>query len=366
MRIEAWVADTGGLPLRREILTLDGLRPGEVLVRVEAVGVCHTDLAWVNGSRPSPFPLVAGHEGAGVVTATGDGVTGVRVGDRVAMSFASCGACPPCAAGRPAYCRSFRALNSGFGGGREKEPRLTRESGEPVTIGFFGQSSFADHALTTPRNLVPLPDWVPATVAAPFGCGVQTGAGAVLTTFGMQAGQSLVVFGTGAVGMSAVMAAALAGGETVVAVDPVARRRELAMQLGATHALAPDEVDAGALRGVLADGFDWALDTTGRPEVVRTAVGALHTTGTVGLVAAGSTGAELAVPLRDLVVGRRVRGVVEGDSVPQVFIPRLFELWRAGRFPVDALLTTWPAEDINDALHAMEDGTAVKPVVQFL
>ncbi|MCU1615620.1 MAG: Alcohol dehydrogenase, zinc-binding protein [Frankiales bacterium] len=363
--IDAWVADVGGPPLVRETLTLDGLRSGEVLVRVEAVGVCHTDIAWVNGSRPSPFPLIAGHEGAGVVAATGEGVAGFDVGDRVVMSFASCGSCRPCLTGRPAYCHSFRTLNSGFGGGREQEPRVRRASGEHVTAGFFGQSSFADHALTTPRNLVRLPDWAPTSVAAPFGCGVQTGAGAVLTTFGMRPGQSLVVFGAGAVGMSAVMAAAVAGGGTVVAVDPVERRRELALQLGATHALTPAEVASGALRAILADGFDWALDTSGRPEVVRSAVEALHSTGTVGLVAAGQTGAELAVPLRDLIVGRRVCGLVEGDAVPQVFIPRLLELWRDGRFPVDALLSVWPAEDINDALSAMVDGTAVKPVVRF-
>ena len=362
--IRAWVADapTGGLTL--ETLDLDEIRPGEVLVRVAAVGVCHTDIAYTDGSRPTaPFPLVAGHEGAGVISAVGEATDGFAVGDRVLMSFSSCGSCRGCLAGRPARCASFRELNSGFGG-PGSGGRLTRRNGEKVSAGFFGQSSFADHALTGVRNLVRVPDGVPLPLAAPFGCGFQTGAGAVLNTLRLQPGDALLVTGTGAVGMSAVMAARAAGAAVIVAVDPVESRRTLALTLGATMALDPADVAGGAL-GAVKVPFDFAIDTSGRPEMIRAAVAAVHSEGVVVLIAAGQTGAVADIPLRDLIVGRQVRGAVEGDSVPQLLIPRLLELWRAGQFPVEALVSTFAATELDDAMRAMKLGHVVKPVVVF-
>ena len=362
--IRAWVADTptGGLTL--ETLDLDEIRPGEVLVRVAAVGVCHTDIAYTDGSRPTaPFPLVAGHEGAGVISAVGEATDGFAVGDRVLMSFSSCGSCRGCLAGRPARCASFRELNSGFGG-PGSGGRLTRRNGEKVSAGFFGQSSFADHALTGLRNLVRVPDGVPLPLAAPFGCGFQTGAGAVLNTLRLQPGDALLVTGTGAVGMSAVMAARAAGAAVIVAVDPVESRRTLALTLGATIALDPAEVADGAL-GAMKVPLDFAIDTSGRPEMIRAAVAAVHAEGVVVLIAAGRTGAVADIPLRDLIVGRQVRGAVQGDSVPQLLIPRLLELWRAGQFPVEALVSTFAATELDDAMRAMKLGHVVKPVVLF-
>ncbi|HVW41702.1 MAG TPA: NAD(P)-dependent alcohol dehydrogenase [Amycolatopsis sp.] len=357
MLIDAWVAETAGAPLVPRRLELDELRAGEVLVRIGAAGVCHTDISYTDGSRPAPFPLIAGHEGAGVVSAVGAGVTEFAVGDRVVLSFSSCGNCRSCRLGRPSYCDSFRRLNTGFGGADEA-PRFRTVSGSPVTGGFFGQSCFAGHALTRPRNLVRLPESVPFAVAAPFGCGVQTGAGAVLNTLKAGTGASIAVFGAGAVGLSAVMAAAAAGAATIAAVDPIEQRRALAKTLGARQALDPAE--AGTLAG-----FDYAIDTTGRPDVIRTAVAATHNTGTTCLIGSGPAGTEVSLPLRDLVVGRRVRGLVEGDSVPQVFLPLLLGLWESGRFPVEALITTFPSTELNAAMHAMHTGHAVKPVVVF-
>jgi aryl-alcohol dehydrogenase len=362
--IRAWVADTpaGGLTL--ETLDLDEIRPGEVLVRVAAVGVCHTDIAYTDGSRPTaPFPLVAGHEGAGVIAAVGEATQGFAIGERVLMSFSSCGSCRGCLAGRPARCSSFRELNSGFGG-PGSGGRLTRPNGEKVSAGFFGQSSFADYALTSVRNLVRVPDDVPLHLAAPFGCGIQTGAGAVLNALRLQPGDALLVTGTGAVGMSAVMAARAAGAAVIVAVDPVESRRTLALTLGATHALDPADVAGGAL-GRMRVPLDFAIDTSGRPEMIRAAVAAVHSEGVVVLIAAGQTGAVADIPLRDLVVGRQVRGAVEGDSVPQLLIPRLLALWRAGQFPVEALVSTFAATELDDAMRAMKLGHVVKPVVVF-
>ena len=319
--VRAWVADAPGGPLSPETLELDEIRPGEVLVRVAAVGVCHTDIAYTDGSRPAaPFPLVAGHEGAGVIAAVGPGTEGFSAGDRVVMSFSSCGRCRGCLAGRPARCSSFRELNSGFGG-PGSGGRLTRRNGDKVSAGFFGQSSFAEHALTGVRNLVRVPDGVPLPLAAPFGCGIQTGAGAVLNTLRLQPGDTLLVTGTGAVGMSAVMAARAAGAAAIVAVDPVESRRARALTLGATHALDPADVARGAL-GRIGLPLDYAIDTSGRPEMIRAAVAAVHSAGTVVLIAAGQAGALADIPLRDLIVGRQVRGAVEGDAVPQLLIPR--------------------------------------------
>ncbi len=362
--IRAWVANAPDSGLVLETLDLDEIRPGEVLVRVAAAGVCHTDIAYTDGSRPAaPFPLVAGHEGAGVIAAVGPGTEGFAVGDRVAMSFSSCGRCHGCLAGRPARCSSFRELNSGFGG-PGGGGRFTRRNGEKVSAGFFGQSSFADHALTGVRNLVRVPESVPLHLAAPFGCGIQTGAGAVLNALRLRPGDSLLVTGTGAVGMSAVMAARAAGAAAIVAVDPVESRRALALTLGATHAFDLADVAGGALDAVKVP-LDYAIDTSGRPEMIRAAVAAVHADGVVVVIAAGQAGAVADIPLRDLIVGRQVRGAVEGDAVPQLLIPRLLELWRAGKFPVETLVSTFAAADIGEAMRAMRLGRVVKPVVVF-
>jgi aryl-alcohol dehydrogenase len=362
--VRAWVATAPGAALVPESLRLDEIRPGEVLVRVAAVGICHSDIAYTDGSRPAaPFPLVAGHEGAGVIAAVGPGTEDFAAGDRVIMSFSSCGRCSGCLAGRPARCSSFRDLNSGFGG-PGSGGRLTRRNGEKVSAGFFGQSSFADHALTGVRNLVRVPEGVPLHLAAPFGCGFQTGAGAVLNALRLQPGDALLVTGTGAVGMSAVMAARAAGAGAIIAVDPVAARRVLALTLGATQALDPADVAAGALDRLKIP-LDFAIDTSGRPEMIRAAVAAVHSAGVVVLIAAGAPGAVADIPLRDLIIGRQVRGAVEGDSVPQLLIPRLLELWRAGQFPVEALVRTFAAAELNDAMGAMKAGHVIKPVVVF-
>jgi aryl-alcohol dehydrogenase len=363
-QVRAWVADAPAAGLALETLELDAIRPGEVLVRVSAVGICHTDIAYTDGSRQAaPFPLIAGHEGAGVIAEVGEATADFSVGDRVVMSFSSCGRCRGCLAGRPGRCSSFRELNSGFGG-PGSGGRFTRRNGEKVSAGFFGQSSFADHALTGVRNLVRVPDGVPLHLAAPFGCGIQTGAGAVFNALRLQPGDALLVTGTGAVGLSAVMAARACGAAAIVAVDPMESRRTLALTLGATHAFHPADVAGGALDNMKVP-LDFAIDTSGRPEMIRAAVAAVHSAGVVVLIAAGRTGAVADIPLRDLIVGRQVRGAVEGDSVPQLLIPRLLELWRVGQFPVEAVVSTFAAAELNDAMRAMKLGHVVKPVILF-
>lgn len=340
---------------------VDDPRDDEILVRIEAAGICHTDL--VNRVAGTPDrPVLLGHEGAGVVEATGGAVTSVKPGDRVVLSFRSCGACVNCVAQRPAYCRNATRLN-GFGARADGTARLT-VGGRPVVDGFFGQSSLAGYALTTSDNTVVVGSDVDPVLAAPLGCGFQTGAGAVLNLLRPRPGSTFAVFGGGAVGLAAVLAALACDVEAVVVVEPSARRRALAESLGVRAALDPGEDPVRVLRQLTGGGVDHALDTTGRPDVLAAAVSALAVGGSAVAVGLG-TGVPQ-IDLRDLVMrGKTVHGCLEGDSVPAVFIPQLLELQARGRFPVERLVSAFPHADVNTALDAQHRGDVVKPVLTW-
>ncbi len=327
----------------------------EVLVRIDAVGICHTDITMA--SFFSKTPMVFGHEGAGTVVAVGPQAQR-RVGEQVVLTFASCGACGNCARDRPAYCDASTNLN--MRGGRRDETSALRLGGVPIIGGFFGQSSFATHAIAGSRNAVPLPGGFDPALAAPLGCSVQTGVGAVLNVIGAVPG--IAIFGAGAVGLSAVMGARIAGATTIIAVDPIAERRALAAELGATVTLDPTDTDAAAEIVKLTGGVGGAVDTTARPDVIASAVGVLAARGTLALVGLGAPTAELPVTLI-MAKGLTVRGVVEGDSDPQVFIPRLAEYHRRGELPLDKLITSYPFDDFDRAWAAAKAGRAIKPVL---
>ncbi|MGU3499329.1 NAD(P)-dependent alcohol dehydrogenase [Mycobacterium sp. C31M] len=327
----------------------------EVLVRIDAVGICHTDITMA--SIFAKTPMVFGHEGAGTVVAVGP-QAGHSVGDRVVLTFASCGTCANCATDRPAYCD--RSTNLNMRGGRRDETSALRMEGAPIAGGFFGQSSFATHAMSSSRNAVTLPAGINPALAAPLGCSVQTGVGAVLNVIGPA--PSVAVFGAGAVGLSAVMGARIAGAETIIAVDPITERRALATELGATLTLDPTAVDAAAEIVKVTGGVAGAVDTTARPDVIAAAVGVLASRGTLALVGLGAPTAELPVTLI-MAKGLTVRGVVEGDSDPQIFIPQLAEFYRAGQLPLDRLVSTFAFDDFAQAWTAAKTGTAIKPVL---
>ena len=365
MEIQAAVTDGKGAPFAVQSVEVDDLRPDEVLVKVAAAGVCHTDLIVRDQWYPVPLPAVLGHEGAGVVERVGANVAKVAAGDRVAMSFNFCGGCPTCMSGRPTYCHDFFARN--FGGTRPDGSTALSRGGEPVHSHFFGQSSFATHAVATERNVVKLDDDVPLEIAAPFGCGIQTGAGAILNVMRPPAGTSVAVFGTGTVGMAAIMAAVVAGATTIIGIDLNPARLELARELGATHTIDAGEEDAGeaikAATGGL--GVDYAIESTGVATVLRTAVDSTAPTGTTGVIGAPALGTEVSLDINGLLVpGRIVRGIVEGDSVPDIFIPRLLELWRQGRFPVDRLMRNYDLDAIDEAARDAEEGRVIKAVVR--
>jgi aryl-alcohol dehydrogenase len=347
-----------------ETISIDGPKTGEVLVRVEAVGICHTDLATRDGALPVALPAVLGHEGCGVVEAVGPGVTKVAPGDRVGITFASCGSCPACVAGTPSYCHNFMPLN--YSGVRADGSTPLSAGGETVTGLFFGQSSFATYSLALERNVVKVPGDLPAEVIAPIGCGIQTGAGAVLRSLDCRPGSALLVAGAGSVGLSAVMAAAVRGCATVIVVEPHASRRELALELGATHAIDPAAGPvAEQVRAIVATGVDYAIDTSGIAVVIDGLVKSMTFHGKLGLIGvpADPTAALPLSIIETLVLGITVVGIIEGDSQPDEFIPELIELYRAGQFPIDKLVTTFPFTKINDAVAAQHRGEVLKPVL---
>jgi aryl-alcohol dehydrogenase len=359
----AVVREPGG-PFLLEQVELSAPRPDEVLVEVVAAGMCHTDLL-VRDSRPDSLPAVLGHEGAGIVRDTGTAVSGVSVGDKVVLSFPSCGRCRRCVTGRSAYCDSIAELK--FGCSRaDGSVATTDDNGRPVGDHFFGQSSFGTFSVASARSVVKVPDDVDLRLAGPLACGVQTGAGTVLDVLRVSPGSTVAVFGTGSVGLCAVMAARLCGAGTIIAVNRRASRLELASRFGATHLVSPEQVDpVEAIRDATdGRGVDFVLETTGVPEVLTQAVRSLDSLGTCAFVGTAPPGVTGGIPmLESMLRGQTVRGVLQGDSTPSRMIPRLLELQQRGLLPFDQLLTHYPLGEINQAAADCVSGDVVKPVL---
>lgn len=365
MRITAAVTRTAGGPFTIEALELDDPRHDEVRVRLVSAGICHTDLSVRDQVVPAPLPVVLGHEGAGVVEHVGNRVTKVAPGDHVVMSYMSCGRCRNCASGLPSGCDLIFPLNFAChrldGSGSLRTCDAQRGS---VHGFFFSQSSFATHAIANERNIVKVPREVPLEILGPLGCGIQTGAGSVLNALRPPAGSTIAIFGTGAVGMSAIMAARVAGCTTIVGIDINERRLDLARELGATHVIDGNRESAvDVINAITHSGADYSLDATGVPYVTRQALECLRVGGACGLVGAAPLGTELRFTWESLFLGRSIRGIVEGDAIPDLLIPRLIELYRSGRFPFDRLITHFPLEEINAAAQAAAAGRVLKPVL---
>lgn len=347
-------------PFEIEDVELAPLRPDEVLVRVVASGMCHTDLILRNPLRAPDFhPIIAGHEGTGVVEDVGSAVTRIRPGDHVLLSFDSCGACRACRTGHPAYCAEFETRN--MSGTRVDGTTSAHDSaGEPVINRWFAQSSFAEYAVGTERNVVVVPPDIPLELLGPLGCGLQTGAGSVFIEMGLSAGQSLAVFGAGAVGLAAVMAAKIAGAREIVVVDLHDNRLALAEELGATRVVRGDYPDLiEAVRGA-GDGFDFAFETTAVTSVITAAVSVLRRPGKAVLVGAGAGRLDIS-PF--LLTGRTITFALEGGAIPQVLLPQLVDFWRAGVFPFDKLVATYSLDQINQAEADTLSGKTIKPVL---
>jgi aryl-alcohol dehydrogenase len=363
--VSAAVVRQRGGPFIIEKLRLSAPRPDEVLVRIIAAGMCHTDMVVRDQVYPVPQPIVLGHEGAGVVEQVGAAVTKVRPGDHVVLSFMSCGRCRMCLAGRPNNCLDFNAHN--FSGGRADGSNSLSDDTGAIHDHFFGQSSFASFAIANERNVVKVPNEAPLELLGPLGCGIQTGAGAVMNALKIPTGASFAAFGAGAVGLAAIMAARAVGATTIIAVDLVPERLKLAKELGATHSVNVKEQDpVAAIRGISGGGAQYTLETTGIPAVVRQAVDALGARGTCGIVGAAPPATDIRIDITDFMqMAKTIYGIIEGDSVPDIFIPQLVDLYLQGRFPFDKLTRIYPFEKINEAAQDSERGLTVKPIIRI-
>ncbi|HEY1364532.1 MAG TPA: NAD(P)-dependent alcohol dehydrogenase [Xanthobacteraceae bacterium] len=365
MRVTAAVVRERSGPFVIEQLELAEPRPDEVLVRVAASGMCATDLHGRDGYYATPYPCVFGHEGAGVVEAVGSGVTSLAAGDHVIMSFPWCGACANCRREMQSHCE--RSFAWKFSGTRPDGSTLLSRNGALVYGAYFQQSSFSTHTLANERFAVKVRKDAPLELIGPFACSGQTGAGAVLNSMRPRPGDSLAVFGVGAVGLSALMAARVAGCEPIIAVDIHDNRLRLARELGATHTIdhaGRGEV-VGEIRRLTGGGVRFSLEASGQPSAFREAVEALMPAGTCVLLGSARGGTEVTFDMAFLQFGRVVHGVIQGESRPKAFIPELVDLLMQGRIPLDRLITFYDLRDINRAAQDSASGATLKPVLRM-
>jgi aryl-alcohol dehydrogenase len=362
----AAIVDAVGEPFTLDEITLEDPRPDEVVVRMVASGICHTDLSLRDGVIPFPLPGVFGHEGAGIVEDVGPQVRTVRPGHRVLLSFTSCGSCRNCGSGHPAYCETFVPRNV-VGGKRADGSSPLSRAGKDLGAHFFGQSSFSTLAVVDERSTVKVGADADLATLAPLGCGVQTGVGTVLNELKPEPGSVLAVFGSGAVGLSAIMGAALSAAEMIIAIDLVESRLELARELGATHVINAANVDmAEALRELThGRGIDCGVDTTGNTKVVEKELRTLAVRGTLAAVGVPPAGSTAAVNVTALLNGQRFIGVTEGSANPARFIPVLASLVAQGRLPIERMIERFAFPDINKAADATASGQIIKPVLLF-
>lgn len=366
LHFRAAVTQSKGAPFEIKKVKLKSLRDHEILVKIKAAGMCHTDMVARDQAYEVPLPVVLGHEGAGIVVEVGRAVKSINVGDHVVLSFASCGHCKSCLKAEPVYCYNFYSMN--FGGSDENGfTSLADDNDHDVHDHFFGQSSFSEYAIATERNAVVVSKDVPLELLGPLGCGIQTGAGAMMNGLKVQNGSSVAVFGAGAVGLSAIMASKILGASQIIAVDIVESRLELAKELGATDVVNSKNADVvETISKITNGGVDYSLEATGRAEILRWAIDALAIKGTCGIVGAPALGVEAHFDINGVMVpGKTIKGIIEGESIPQIFIPQLIDHYKAGRFPFDKLIKFYEFENINEAAKDSEKGITVKPVIKI-
>ncbi len=349
-------------PFTLETTELDDLRQDEILVRIEASGVCHTD---VSAQGVTPLPAVLGHEGTGFVQAVGSGVHRVKPGDRVIMSYPFCGTCQHCLEGRAYICEHSFRLN--FKGARLDGSKTITLNGEAISSAFFQQSSFSTHSITLERDVVPVGENHPSEMLAAIPCGVQTGAGAILNTFKVGPRDSLAVFGAGAVGLSAIMAGYLSGASPLIAIDIIEERLQLALELGATHALNATQGDTvQRIREIIPHGVSFSFETTSDVKAFNNALDCLAMGGVCGTVTVPQSGQSFPFTPRVLLArGASLCGIIQGSSIPNTFLPKILKMNREGRFPYDRLISTYDFSDINKAFEDAKAGRTIKPVLKM-
>jgi S-(hydroxymethyl)glutathione dehydrogenase/alcohol dehydrogenase len=344
----------------RDDVTVAGPDAGEVRITIKATGVCHSDLSTLAGVLPNPYPTVVGHEAAGVVTEVGEGVTEVKPGDHVVVSWTpACGHCTECATGRPHLCLTY--LIEGY-----VKPRFRLADGAPA-FGMAGSGTWAEEMVAPWQACVPIPDDVPFACAALLGCAVPTGVGAAVNAAAVRPGTSVAVVGCGGVGLSVIQGARIAGAAIILGVDPVETKLDLARRLGATHTATPDAFDEvkNALTG--GQGFDYGFEVVGTAATIRTAWQATRRGGDVVVVGAGAIDDMIGFSAFELLFdGKNISSALYGNSDLRRDVPRFLALWRAGRLDLDGLISRRIRfEDLNGAIRALRSGEAVRQVVIF-
>ncbi len=363
MKIKAAVVFEQGQPFVMKDLELDSPKANEVLVKITACGVCHTDDVARQQIIPVPLPAVFGHEGSGVIESVGPGVTKLKKGDRVGFSYGYCGVCEECRTGHTYGCEENRVLN--FSGKQFDGTKRLHDNDQEVSS-FFGQGAFATHAIVHVNNLIPVESDVDLAMVAPMGCGIQTGAGAVLNYLRPSPASSIIITGCGPVGLSAVMAAKIAGCTTIIACDILDSRLEMAKELGATHTINSKNVESvvDEVKKLTRIGANYAIDCTGIGPCVRQSLNCVRSLGTC--VVLGAT-QELTIHVENELMGagKKLVGLVEGCSIPQVFIPKLLEYHRKGMFPFDKIITYYDFDKINQAFEDTHKGRVIKAVLRM-
>lgn len=363
MKAKAAIYDGSGTPVVKiNDVDLAPPRAHEILVRIISVGICHTDLGMMSPASMVPPPIVLGHEGAGVVEDIGSDVTEFSIGDSVVLSIDHCGKCPSCHEENPAYCEEM--LIRHFSGGRPDGSSPISLNGSRINGNFFAQSSFANYAIAPASAAVKISADVPLELMGPLGCGIQTGAGTVFNICKPKTGEGIAVFGVGTVGLSAIMAAKVAKCHPIIAVDINPERLELAKELGADVVINGAEQDT---LQIIKDetnqrGVEYSFDTSGVIDVIKQAFASLYKNGLCVLAVAYED-----IPINgvDLIMGKTIRGTLEGESNPKVFIPYLIDLYKKGELPIDKLVKFYPFEDINKALDDALKGETIKPILMM-
>lgn len=365
MQTKAAVIREKGSKFTIEDVTISEPADDQILVKIVGAGMCHTDLIIRDQGYETMLPMVLGHEGSGIVEKVGKNVSKVKPGDHVVLTFYTCGHCRNCLARDPLSCENAFPFNFG---GRTPDGQCCIHAGdEPLGCSFFAQSSFAGYALSYERNTIPVDKSVPLEMLGPLGCGVQTGAGSVLNALNPPAGSDIVIFGAGAVGLSAVMGAVVANCTTIICIDIKENRLELATELGATHVI--NGADGNVLETIMeltgGLGASYMLETTGNAKVLESAIYCLKQGGHGGIVGAPAMGTTINMDVNFLLFNRHIRGILEGDSNSDIFIPRLIELYKQGKFPFDKLIKYYTLDEINQAAEDSENGSTLKPVLKL-
>jgi aryl-alcohol dehydrogenase len=362
MLIQAAVVHEKGQEFVIEDVQIKEPKANEVLVRIVASGICHSDEVVRNQIAPIPLPAVLGHEGSGIVEKIGSGVQSVQPGDHVILTFSSCGHCKHCLKGRPAYCLIRRQINFS---GKAYDGTHRFYLGDQPLSNFNGQGSFATFAVVHERNVVKVDKDIDIALLGPLGCGLSTGSGTVLNRLQPDRDSSIAVFGCGAVGLSAIMAAKIIGCSCIIAIDLHEKRLELAKELGATHVINPKQVNVvEQIRSITDGGADYALETAGVAQLVPQALESLGMLGTLAVV--GLSGeVQIHVQQHILADGKTVTGVIQGDIIPQLFIPKLVEYYKEGKFPFDKMVKFYEFEEINQAFEDSKSGETIKPILKM-